>query len=1355
MRLLFPALLLALPAAAQPICLADDARLPFIDAEVLACDPPRLVLVREEAAYDAELGEWQQAILLRFANPGEEELIVSGVVELAGAELIGEPSYRAADLRRGDFEWAVAPLSHYEDPGDCSALLDPPLPHPTRGLEFGDLMRFGPDGVRFEFAAAADLDDVRFIVASPDPASAGSVRVELFDILTSPDVPIQVGAADANWTPDDGLYDGLRVTARLREVDLAIPQDCVAGTSDGGLIFDLEVPVDAPADRSRRADRNGDLGPVEALGAPSALRWRPSDLLSADGDVLQVVELDGLDPALCAAGDVSLPLTALIEPADLVPDGVYGGTIEVWEDTDGDRRFDANEAGDTVRLAVVVGPDPGEDPCELLPIEPDAGFDPGPLDADRPPPDAALDASPDADLDAGIDPPDGDLPDAGLDAAIDLDAGGDAAADGGPDGEVDGDGPILPLLDGAVDRGALADAGQADGAPDGAPALDGAAADVELMDGAIDGGVADGGPGDGDPGDDGPGDEGPGDGGPSDGGPGDGGAGDGGVGDGAPQDGAPGDATSLDADAATDADLPDTYPPADGGVDGAPTDTADLDPSDGAPTDAGVSDVAPTPADPGDPQGGSLSCQTTPGRGGSPALLLVLFALLAFRRRLLLPALLIAFAAPADAQVDVRRFTPTPAFSPYLNLDGAETLGPGRVGARVISVIEQRPLVFARDGERTVDIISIRLGLDTAVAVGVTDWLDVGANLPLVLLQDGRTIAGGTLDGFALADPSLAAKVRFLSPTEGVGLALRLGGSAPMGDPDALAGEPGPTGTAMLALELPVSSRFDIALDVGYRLREATRLGDVEVGDELLFGLGASWRVTPAFALAAEFTGATGAADPFGVDQQTPGELDALARVEVVDELAAVVGVGAGLLPGYGSPMYRAFVGLQYAPRNHDFDGDGLADGRDRCVETAGVPVEQGCPAPARVAAAVEEKPVSRDQDGDGLLDALDQCPFLPEDRDGFRDDDGCPDADNDLDLLADGFDADPLGPEDWDAFEDRDGIPDPDNDRDGLADFRDPCPDEKGGEDGCPTSLAPSTPDAARGLAGGEGPQAPLVLGRTLHPAEPIIFEFARPGLTPEAGPLVDGLARYLIEHPELDRVEVGVHVDAMGSRRWKHWLSRARAASVVAALVDRGVPPERVFPRGYGPEVPVDSNRTKAGRFKNRRVELRALLPFEVARPTRAVQPDRSPRLPRKRSTLPEPRARWLAPDALVLRPTAPIIFTRRRASLTPGAAPRVAELAARLKANPSWRRVEVGVHTDGLGDRDWKLRLSRDRAAAVVDALVAEGVERSRLTPRGYGATRRLRGDDTLEDRATNRRVELRVLDTSVSLAPGDGR
>ncbi len=67
-------------------------------------------------------------------------------------------------------------------------------------------------------------------------------------------------------------------------------------------------------------------------------------------------------------------------------------------------------------------------------------------------------------------------------------------------------------------------------------------------------------------------------------------------------------------------------------------------------------------------------------------------------------------------------------------------------------------------------------------------------------------------------------------------------------------------------------------------------------------------------------------------------------------------------------------------------------------------------------------------------------------------------------------------------------------------------------------------------------------------------------------------------------------------------------------------------------------------------------------------------------------------------------------------------------------------VHGHTDNKGSEEYNLKLSGDRAASVVAAIVAEGIDPSRLQSRGFGEAEPIATNETDEGRATNRRVEL---------------
>ena len=98
------------------------------------------------------------------------------------------------------------------------------------------------------------------------------------------------------------------------------------------------------------------------------------------------------------------------------------------------------------------------------------------------------------------------------------------------------------------------------------------------------------------------------------------------------------------------------------------------------------------------------------------------------------------------------------------------------------------------------------------------------------------------------------------------------------------------------------------------------------------------------------------------------------------------------------------------------FAKQGWSGTRNVCV---GVPQ---CP---KGLEAEGETCVPVDKDGDGILNAADKCPNDAEDKDGFQDDDGCPDNDNDGDKILDVNDKCPNEAEDFNQFKDDDGCPD------------------------------------------------------------------------------------------------------------------------------------------------------------------------------------------------------------------------------------------------------------------------------------------------------------------------------------------
>ncbi|MBK6295986.1 MAG: OmpA family protein [Rhodoferax sp.] len=102
--------------------------------------------------------------------------------------------------------------------------------------------------------------------------------------------------------------------------------------------------------------------------------------------------------------------------------------------------------------------------------------------------------------------------------------------------------------------------------------------------------------------------------------------------------------------------------------------------------------------------------------------------------------------------------------------------------------------------------------------------------------------------------------------------------------------------------------------------------------------------------------------------------------------------------------------------------------------------------------------------------------------------------------------------------------------------------------------------------------------------------------------------------------------------------------------------------------------------------------------------------------------------------------IYFDTGKADLKPASDPAVAEIVKMLKADTNLKIYVVG-HTDNAGQFANNVKLSQDRAASVVNALVSKhAIAATRLTPFGAGPTSRPASNKTEEGKAKNRRVEL---------------
>lgn len=508
--------------------------------------------------------------------------------------------------------------------------------------------------------------------------------------------------------------------------------------------------------------------------------------------------------------------------------------------------------------------------------------------------------------------------------------------------------------------------------------------------------------------------------------------------------------------------------------------------------------------------------------------------------------LLAWLAAPSFAQdadlpaIDLDRFRP--ALEGYVVTRSATTLRPGRVALGVWGQYAHELWMFAAEGDDAVVSVIERSVVDLQAAVGLHERVSLGVDVPVLLWQDFAgyygPVTGPRREGLSvqgLGDVRVEPRVLLHERREGVPLSLAVHTeiTLPTATRQALIGEGWPTITPMLVAEVADGSVRErehtvrAALNVGARIkgvdRPAPRYDDVAFGPELMVRAAGAARVSPGVELGTDLTGALGAAG-------APLEVMPWLSLSPTYEVSIAMGVGFGVLPERGSPDARFFAGATLRPG--------------------------------------ASPPPPPDADADGVLDADDQCPAVPEDLDGDRDDDGCPEEDPvPVQVAEPEPEPGPEAPRDSDG----DGLLDPDD----ACPFDAEDPDGFQDDDGCPD----------------EGPSRVVVTSTALEIDDRIFFALGRAVIQPQSFPILEELAKVILEHPHIERIAVEGHTDDVGSDVVNLRLSQRRAEAVRDFLVAKGVDPSRLEAVGFGESRPIDTNRTDSGRARNRRVEFTIL--------------------------------------------------------------------------------------------------------------------------------------------------------------------
>ena len=253
-----------------------------------------------------------------------------------------------------------------------------------------------------------------------------------------------------------------------------------------------------------------------------------------------------------------------------------------------------------------------------------------------------------------------------------------------------------------------------------------------------------------------------------------------------------------------------------------------------------------------------------------------------------------------------------------------------------------------------------------------------------------------------------------------------------------------------------------------------------------------------------------------------------------------------------------------------DSDGDGIVDKNDKCPSQFGLERYQGCPIP--------------DTDGDGINDEEDKCPTVA----GLAKYNGCPIPDTDKDGVNDEQDKCPTVA----GLAKYNGCPIPDTDKDGINDEEDKCPSVAGlaKYNGCPI------PDSDGDGINDEEDRCPDIVGVAAmmgcpaidYTAHEVLFQSGKATLLPVGKKELNNLVNFLNNNPNV-KITLEGHTDNTGTDKINDPLSVKRAESAKTYLVSKGIDESRIETTGYGSRQPIADNKTKEGKAKNRRIELK----------------------------------------------------------------------------------------------------------------------------------------------------------------------
>lgn len=223
--------------------------------------------------------------------------------------------------------------------------------------------------------------------------------------------------------------------------------------------------------------------------------------------------------------------------------------------------------------------------------------------------------------------------------------------------------------------------------------------------------------------------------------------------------------------------------------------------------------------------------------------------------------------------------------------------------------------------------------------------------------------------------------------------------------------------------------------------------------------------------------------------------------------------------------------------------------------------------------------------------------------------------------------------------------------------------------------------------------------------------FADGKISLEPDGVKAVDEFVKLMRLDPNL-RLSIEGHTDEVGTEEYARRLSNERLLTIINQMKKSGIKEYRLKKMAYGSSRMVAGNTTNPERAKNKRIELIKTNIDETSL-RNAIDKD----------------------GKAVLQ----ITFETGKYIIKPDGLDIIDQIA-KLLTTDSKLKLSIEGHTDNVGSALTNKKLSIDRANAVLERLVELGIDRRRLKSTGYGLERPIVPNNSQENKAKNRRVEI---------------